>query len=84
MYICMTCNSDTRAYDQCLQHVRFKQVIKHGILCVTLREQLHSMMSADKKKQDATFTNQQITFHLTIKTLYGEIFLPGLDVRCLS
>lgn len=84
MYICMTCNSDTRAYDQCLQHVRFKQVIKHGILCVTLREQLHSMLSADKKNQDATFTNQQITFHLTVKHCMERFFLPGLDVRCLS
>lgn len=52
MYICVTCNSDTRALDQfCNKHVRFKQVIIHRILCVTLREQLHSRLSGDKKKR---------------------------------
>lgn len=52
MYICVTCNSDTRTLDQfCNKHVRFKQVIIHRILCVTLREQLHSRLSGDKKKK---------------------------------
>lgn len=80
MYICVTCNSDTRALDQfCNKHVRFKQVIIHRILCVTLREQLHSRLSGDKKKKDAMFINQQITIQLTINIVWRFFFTW---VRC--
>lgn len=81
----MTC---TRALDQfCNKHGRFKQVIKHGILYVTLREQLHSRLSGDKKKKKTRRDVHEPTNYIlaNYKTLYAEIFfLPGLDVRCLS
>lgn len=68
----MTC---TRALDQfCNKHGRFKQVIKHGILYVTLREQLHSRLSGDKKKTRRDVHKPTNYILANYKTLYAEIF----------
>lgn len=75
MYICVTCNSDTRTLDQfCNKHVRFKQVIIHRILCVTLREQLHSRLSGDKKKKKRRDVHKPTNYNLANYKHCMEIF----------